>query len=39
MFYEFIRYAIAGAISFWLGIVVATWYIGRDNNVKTKSNA
>ncbi len=37
MVYEFIRYAIneylryiiVGVICFWLGIVLATWYIGR----------
>lgn len=29
MSYEFIRYAIVGVICFWLGIVLATWYLGR----------
>lgn len=28
---EFIRLAIVGAVGFWLGIVVATWFIGRDS--------
>lgn len=27
---EFIRFAIVGAICFWLGIVLAAWFIGRN---------
>ncbi len=34
MNYEFIRYAVVGAICFWLGIVLATWYMGRGSNGK-----
>lgn len=29
MSYEFLRYVIAGAIGFWLGMVFTVWYIGR----------
>ena len=30
MEYEITRLLIVAAISFWFGIALATWYIGRD---------